>query len=207
MSLVKEVILKRRSVRLFNSKVIPTDLLKEIVQAGIYAPSGSNSQNQRFLVITDKKELIRVGNIRRLNSPKGQVDGGLIGSASAVVFVFADLASTSEKLEENNLWGFLASQNCAASLQNMALMATARRLASCWISCSPLMDGTRLLKSHSWKDIFGPYNIPGTWQVWGALVLGYPLSVDRFHFPQGDESHGGRIVSRQSLNHYVRGLD
>lgn len=42
MNTVMENILTRRSIRAFQNKEIPREELEQIVQAGLYAPSGQN---------------------------------------------------------------------------------------------------------------------------------------------------------------------
>jgi len=59
--IVFDTIKNRRSVRKYLDKKIPDKTLEKIIQAGIYAPSGSNSQNQRFLLISEEKELKKIG--------------------------------------------------------------------------------------------------------------------------------------------------
>jgi len=59
MSLV-DVILSRRSIRRYEQKEIPKDVLDKILEAGRQAPSAANRQPWHFVVITDyeiKKEL------------------------------------------------------------------------------------------------------------------------------------------------------
>ena len=59
MSLV-DVILSRRSIKRYERKEIPNDVLDKILEAGRQAPSAANRQPWHFIVITDyaiKKEL------------------------------------------------------------------------------------------------------------------------------------------------------
>ena len=61
---VENSIWRRMSVRRFLDKKIPEDVLKKLVEAAIHAPSGSNFQNQRFLIIQDENEIMRIGKSR-----------------------------------------------------------------------------------------------------------------------------------------------
>ena len=49
-----QTIKERRSVRNFQEKDIDKELLREIIQAGKYAPSALNKQPWKFIVITNK---------------------------------------------------------------------------------------------------------------------------------------------------------
>jgi nitroreductase/NAD-dependent dihydropyrimidine dehydrogenase PreA subunit len=48
------VVHERRSIRQFQTKTIPKTLIEEILQTSYYAPTASNSQNVRFLVLLGK---------------------------------------------------------------------------------------------------------------------------------------------------------
>lgn len=50
----EEVILKRRSVRLYKKKQVPEFMVKRILEAGRFAPSAGNGQPWKFIVIRDK---------------------------------------------------------------------------------------------------------------------------------------------------------
>ena len=54
-NLIIQNIKKRRSVRDFQDKQIDKDILKEIIQAGKYAPSAKNDQPWKFIVITNEE--------------------------------------------------------------------------------------------------------------------------------------------------------
>ena len=50
-----EVLLTRRSIRNFNDKSIPEDVLNKILEAGTYAPTAMGMQKTIIIAITDKK--------------------------------------------------------------------------------------------------------------------------------------------------------
>ncbi|HEX9136494.1 MAG TPA: nitroreductase family protein, partial [Nitrospirota bacterium] len=61
MNAVIEAIRKRRSVRAYEAKPVPRDVLNEVLNAANEAPSAMNSQPWRFVVIEDpsaKKKLL-----------------------------------------------------------------------------------------------------------------------------------------------------
>jgi len=49
----EEVILKRRSVRLYKKKQVPEFMIKRILEAGRFAPSAGNCQPWKFVVVRD----------------------------------------------------------------------------------------------------------------------------------------------------------
>ena len=60
MSNLQEAIRQRRSIRKFQPKHVPTELVVEVLEAAGWAPSAHNSQPWRFIVLQDanvKREL------------------------------------------------------------------------------------------------------------------------------------------------------
>ena len=54
MNEVMKAILTRRSIRKFTEQPIPEDVMKDIVDAALHAPSGMGKQTWQFTVITNK---------------------------------------------------------------------------------------------------------------------------------------------------------
>jgi nitroreductase len=199
-TITKDVILNRRSCRSFLDKNIDRQELLELIEAGIYAPSGSNSQNQRFLLIDDEQEIKRIGSIRwvwpyKSNVSQGKLQdkhpSGIIGKASALIFVFADAALNDQRDNgEYYIWESLEIQNCAASIQNILLLSTAKGIGSCWISCSENMTFSRLISYSRWSSIFSDYEIPEHFKIQGLIILGYPRHSTQKGFPKGENVHG-----------------
>jgi len=123
-----QLIKGRRSIRSWVDKQVEDWKIKQILEAGVYAPSGSNDQRQRFMVIRSHALIKRICEIKR--------DWCVRSSPPIVILVLFDLGS---KGSQNNLtldkvWGRLMWQDTAASMQNMMLMAEALGLSTCWVS-------------------------------------------------------------------------
>ena len=88
MSDILEELKNRRSIRWYEEKPVPEELLEKIVEAGLYAPSGMGRQAVRILVITDDKT------VRTLGKINGQIMGkegfDAFYGAPAVLCVLAD---------------------------------------------------------------------------------------------------------------------
>ena len=52
--MVIEAIKKRQSVRSYQDKEIPDEILQEILEAGRLAPSANNKQGRKFIVVKDE---------------------------------------------------------------------------------------------------------------------------------------------------------
>lgn len=212
---VATVIARRRSVRRFSDKSVPRDLLEQLVLAGIQAPSGSNSQNQRFLIIEDKAEIEMIGRLRFVWPYRGtarekiglQFPSGIVGLAKALIIVFADANENDWRgMGEYYLWEALEIQNCAASMENMLILATAMGLAGCWVSANEPMSHTRLLTDSTWREIFSNYDIPLHYKIQGILLFGYPCDVDELNFAKGEKKHGATVwrnTARRPLEYYL----
>ena len=53
MNIVLEAINKRRSVRAYDARPVPRDMVNTVIEAGNEAPSAMNSQPWRFVVVED----------------------------------------------------------------------------------------------------------------------------------------------------------
>ena len=170
-----DLIKTRRSVREFEKKPIPREVMETIVQAGIWAPSSMNGQPWRFVVVSDPTELKSVAHEAKielsnyLKTPEAEVKYGkencarfmpraegedeLFYGASAIVFVI------STNLENNHFDHGLASQN-------MMLCAHGLGIGSC-----PIGLAEPLNQSKKVKKLFG---LKPSERIVIALVFGYP---------------------------------
>lgn len=213
--IVATVIARRRSVRRYADTPIERAILERLAAAGVAAPSGSNSQNQRFLIIDDADEIARIGRWRfvwpyrgtRREKIEDDFPGGIVGLAKALIVVFADAAENDRRGNgEYHIWEALEIQNCAAAIENMLILATAMGLASCWVSASEVMNHTRLLTGSTWRKLFSGYDIPQSYKIQGVVLLGYPTTADELGFPKGEQKHGATIwqsTERKALDHYL----
>ena len=50
-----KALLERRSIRQYEDKAVPAELIEQIVEAGLHAPSSMGKQNSKIVVITNKE--------------------------------------------------------------------------------------------------------------------------------------------------------
>lgn len=110
-------IFNRRSIREFTSEKIDESIIKEILRAGIAAPSAHKKEPRKFYVIENKEVLMEFF--------KKHPYGRSLETATLAILVCGD------KNKDTNLTFLI--QDCSASLQNMALMATHYDLGSVWM--------------------------------------------------------------------------
>jgi len=120
---LQDAIRGRRSIRAFRNEEVPRDLLAQLIEAAIWAPSASNAQTWRFVIATEPK---------RIRSIK-TVSPGLLGDPAAVIAVCQDLTKARAKggsLGET----FLAPVDAAMATENLLLAAYAEGLGTCVIA-------------------------------------------------------------------------
>lgn len=196
MSRVKQVILARRSCRkMRNAPRIPRRDLLRLVRAGSHAPSGNNSQNYRFIVVDDPAEIAELAAIKQPTALSAR-------AAAWIAVISDDRAHCDIPPSEYHIWSQLWTQNCAAAIQNILLLATDMGYASCWLSHVEAMDGTRLLAGRTWRELFANYELPPLASPHGIVLLGWP---EEYHegFPKGDKMHGRRPVERLDPEAYI----
>lgn len=119
-----EAIFGRRSVRSFQTEPVSEEVLKKLVEAGVWAPSGGNAQTWRFVVVTDPHCIRKI----KMLSP------GLLGDPPAVIAICQDVAEAERrgaKLGKE----MLTVMDTAMAAQNIMLAAYAEGLGTCPI-CS-----------------------------------------------------------------------
>ena len=65
MNEVMDALVNRRSVRKYKAEAVPEELVKEIVEAGLYAPSGMGYQKPVILAVTDKETRDELSDLNR----------------------------------------------------------------------------------------------------------------------------------------------
>ena len=172
MNAVIESIKKRRSVRSYDPKPIPREVLQAVIDAGNEAPSAMNSQPWRFVVVQNPEakkkllgaalpqakkitEMVKDVDPERYASIKkryAELPDPVYYSAPAVVFVIGN--------------GRYAAHSCPLACENMMLAAQSFGLGSCWVGFGAMVtedpEVRTLLELKEDDAIFGP------------ILLGYP---------------------------------
>jgi len=111
----------RRSIRAYTDTPVSDAQVRDIVTAGMAAPSAGNEQPWQFVVIRDREKLAAISETRTYAE--------MVKDAQVAILVCADL----EKLKHQEYWV----QDCAAATENMLLAAHALGLGSVWIGIHP----------------------------------------------------------------------
>lgn len=140
-----EIVLNRRSIRRYEKKEIPKEILDKILEAGRQAPSAANRQPVHFIVITNenlKKELSK----GRYNKFIQDAPLTIIGCANRGPIL-------------TRKWSVV---DTTIALQNMVIAAWTMGIGSCWIGDFKEKQVKELLK------------IPNMWKIVALITFGYP---------------------------------
>ena len=176
------IIKDRRSIRKFLQQRVSERDISDIIEAGIHAPSGSNTQCYRFLIITDKKDIDYLGTAKI----------PIVANAPVIILAVADLRDCKYlQTKRAKVFDKLPYQDVAMAMQNMCLLAEAKGLGSCVIHLSE--------QWHTAKEIKKYFNLQDYHELMGMILLGY--SNELVNYEKG--SHAGRPIKRKAIEHYI----
>ena len=106
---------QRRSYRKYTGEPVKKELLDQIVEAGLLAPSGRNIKPEELIVVTDPELLTQLSQCRKAGSQ-------MLEGAGACIIVLGDEDKTDVWVED-----------CSNVILTMHYMASSLDLGSCWI--------------------------------------------------------------------------
>lgn len=156
-------IFKRKSIRQFKDKKIEEEKIKNILKAGMQAPSAHNTQPWEFIVVKNKDSIEKIANMSPYAKP------ALNGNT--IIITVCNMKIIKEKKTQN--W---IQQDMSACTENILLEAVEQELGAVWLGTYPEEDRVAILKEE--------FNIPNNCIPFSVIVLGYPkedyISEDRF---------------------------
>ncbi|PLV59119.1 nitroreductase family protein [Thermotoga sp. KOL6] len=115
------IIYKRRSIRKYQKKDVPDELVIELIRAAMHAPSACNQQPWHFVVIRDERTKRKIAELH----PYAK----MAAEAPVVILVCGD-----PTLEECK--GFWV-QDCSAAVENLLLRAAELGIGTVWCGVYP----------------------------------------------------------------------
>lgn len=172
---VLKAIKERRSVRAYEPRKVPKDIINTIIDAGNNAPSGMNSQPWRFVLVEDEavhKKMTEacVPNAKKMLDPLKtsnperyemimkryeELEDPIYYSAPAIIFVIGK--------------GTYADLSCPLACENMMLAAFSLGLGSCWVACGSFFGDN--------AELMGILEMSEDEKIFGPIIIGYPSGV------------------------------
>lgn len=147
------LILKRRTIRLFKQQKIDEPMLKNIVNAGRLAPSGANLQPLEFIIVCEPalvKQIFPAVKWAGYIAPAGNPPEGKRPVAYVIVLINTAIKSKHGEVD------------AAAAIENMILTALDDGIGSCWMGAIDREQLRTML------------HVPPNYDIDSVLSLGYP---------------------------------
>jgi len=161
----------RRSCRAYRPDALPRETLDEILEAGLWAPSGMGRQSVTLVAVTDPETR---GTLRRMNAAiLGNPSADPFYGAPAVVVALADPAA-STCVEDGSL-----------ALGSMMLAASSLGVGSCWIH-----RAKEEFESAEGRALLKKWGLPENLRGVGHCALGFAAAPAG----EGAARKPGRIV-------------
>lgn len=156
-----QILKTRRSIRNFTDKAVPRELIEQIVDAGVWAPSGIGKQAPIILAVTNKELRDRLSrmnaDVMRTAGRGGSDDFDPFYGGPVVLVVLSDRTVPTYVYDGALVMGNL--MNAAASLG----------VGSIWIH-----RAKEEFDSEEGKAILADLGVEGDFEGIGHCVLGYP---------------------------------
>ncbi len=146
---IQQAIQERRSIRDFTDEPVEQEVLRKIISAGIWAPSGLNNQPWRFVIIQDKEVATHLAALTHYTH--------IVEAAPALIAVYLDQEKMYDSVKDH--------QAAGACIQNMLLAAHELKLGAVWL-------GQILKNKQQVNDVL---QLSEQYDLMAVVALGYPL--------------------------------
>jgi nitroreductase len=164
---------KRRSVRDYEAREVPLELVKDILRDACLAPSSGDGQPWRFIIIVRRDLILRVSDECKKNlvaglekdpgSPAKKYEDILRDPEFNVFYNAPCLVFIAGKRDVRSLW-----VDCSLAAAYVMFSAAARGLGSCWIGLGKHLRDPSLIAE---------VGLPDDHEIVAPIILGYPTVV------------------------------
>jgi len=176
-----EIVKTRRSIRVFEDRPVPKDIIDKLLQTAVLAPSAHNAQHWRFVVITKGEDKLRFAERMGIGHRAAMLAGGMseadvetrakgreekISRAPVIVLLCLDTEDVRNFNDATRDDGdyLMGVQSVALAGGHLLLAAHAMGLGAVWI-CAPLFAPERVREA---------LDLSENWIPQGMISLGYP---------------------------------
>ena len=169
-----DALMTRRSVRKFQNRQIPDEILDRIITAGTYAPSALGLQPWGFVVVQNQDVLNHISDyckpimIKGMEHAKGGISEAFLSMLKGErysIYYHAPTVIMVCGMISNRFREF----DCAMCAENMMLAAHALGIGSCWIGSTGVAFDN--------QEVMAGFEIPEGYRPVGTIVFGYPAEV------------------------------
>jgi nitroreductase/Pyruvate/2-oxoacid:ferredoxin oxidoreductase delta subunit len=186
---------ERRSVRLYTTDPVPEEILNKILNAGRYAPTGSNSENVRYTAVTSPDQIAELRKktitfydkmFSRIRGRFGMFVVSLVAGRKIAEYLRESLPKmeyANELIRQGKdrlfhhapvvilahaeSWDSCSSFNCSVALYNCSLMAHSLGLGCCF-------NGFLVNAANHSSKIKRWLGIPADHKCYASMTLGFP---------------------------------
>ena len=155
-----DAILSRRSIRKYTAQPVSEEVIKELLEAAMAAPSAGNEQPWHFVVMDDRGILDEI--------PKFHPYSRMLEEAPMAILVCGDL----ELQKYEGYWV----QDCSAATENLLIAAQAKGLGAVWLGVYPIEE-----RVVGFRKLLG---VPDHVIPFALISIGYPaeqkIRADRY---------------------------
>jgi nitroreductase len=181
----KSLLTNRRAIREFQDKEVPLHVLKEIIQDTCLAPTASNLQPIKFVIIHDREQIRKLSDeskksllddlVRDPDLPLKQYEGALRDGQFNVFYNAPCLVLFVGPKDVYSL-----DVDCGLTATYFMFSATSKGLGTCWIGLGANIRD---------KKILGEIGVPSDCRIVAPVIIGYPKSI-----PPASERHSPDIL-------------
>ncbi len=143
-----DLIKNRKSIRHFASRDIDIELIRNILEAARWAPSGLNNQPWKFVIVKNREIKEKIGNLSHYKR--------IFIEAPVLIPFFLDTSSLYHR--EKDIMGL------GAAVENMLLAAESMGLGSVWLG--------EIIKAK--EEVEKILSMPDDTEFFGVVAIGYP---------------------------------
>jgi nitroreductase len=168
-----ELLRRRRSIRDFENKDIPLELIEEIIGDSCLAPSSGNGQPWRFIIIQDRRWMKRLSDESKKNfladvegNPEAPVKKyetalrkdsfNVFYNAPCLIYIVG-----AEDIPSVHV-------DCTLAACYLMFSAVARGLGTCWIGLGSNIRAPEILRA---------IGMPRDCKIVAPIIVGYPKSI------------------------------
>lgn len=148
-------VFSRRSVRRYTGEPVSDEILHDLLEAAMAAPSAVGKDPWHFIVVRETEMLKRIA--------EGLPHGKFITQAGMCILVCGDI----ERAHANELSYMI--QDCSAAIENLMIAAAIVGLGTCWLGVHPREERVQYLSTL--------FNLPKNIVPISGIAVGWP--VDR----------------------------